>query len=330
MMLALFPPQATRRTSTRRGPVFALLAVLLAAVTMLVATSVAAGSVVGLALVEETGGDVWDVDGPTALAVDHRGRLYVVDTGNHRVLVIESDGSIVRELGGYGWDEASLNRPLDVVVDRGLATYVLDSGNRRVVEYDAEGNYLGVVLIEEQIGNPVGLELGSGGELYVTDADAQIVRVHSQFGEPLDPIGSFGGEGGGLVGPTRVAMGPSREIAIADPAAAVEQAAQRDMEVWLYDEFGSPLARLSRGEGFTPHDIVFDPHGNLIVADPRDGSVSVFGRDGRLVTASAGREAMGASALPTGLAIDRMGRLLVLDGTSGRVFTFALEYDTEE
>ncbi len=317
MMLALFPPQATRRTSTRRG----LVLTLLSAVAAFAMTSAVAGSVVGLDLVEETGGDLWDLDGPTALAVDHRGRLYVVDNGHHRVLVIEPDGSVARELGGYGWDEDSLNRPLDVVVDRGLATYVLDSGNRRVVEYDAEGNYLGVVLIEEQIGDPVGLELGSGGELYVTDADAQIVRVHSQFGEPLDSIGSFGGEGGGLVGPTRVAMGPSREIAIADPAAAA---------VWLYDEFGSPLARLSHAEGFTPHDIVFDPYGNLIVADQRDGTVLVFGRADDQVTASVGRDVMGASALPSGLAIDRMGRLLVLDGTSGRVFTFALEYDTED
>ncbi len=321
MMLASFPPQATRWTSMGRGLIFALLTVLLAAVNILAAASVASGSVVALDLLDEMDGEVWDVDAPTALSVDHRGRLYIVDSGRHRVLVVEPDGSVARELGGYGWDEDSLNHPLDIVVDRGLAIYVLDSGNRRVVEYDVEGNYLGVVLIEEQIGNPVGLELGSGGELYVTDADAQIVRVHSQFGEPLDPIGSFGGEDGGLVGPTRIAMGPSREIAVADPAAAA---------VWLYDEFGSPLARLTRGEGFAPYDIVFDSHGDLIVADARDGSVSVFDRADARVTASVGRDLMGASALPSGLAIDRMGRLLVLDGISGGVFTFALEYDTED
>ncbi len=321
MMLSLFPPQATRRTSTRRGLVLAARAALLAVIMTLVAAPVASGSVVALDLVEETGNVAWDMDGPTALAVDHRGCLYIVDSGRHRVLVIEPDGSVVRELGGYGWDEDSLDHPLDVVVDRGLATYVLDSGNRRVVEYDADGDYLGVVLEEDQIGNPKGLELGSGGELYVTDADAQIVRVHSQFGEPLDPIGSFGGEEGGLVGPTRVAMGPSREIAVADPASAA---------VWLYDEFGSPLARLSRGEGFTPHDIIFGPRGHLIVADGRNGTVSVFDRADGSVTASVDRDVMGPSALPSGLAIDRMGRLLVLDGTSGRVFTFALEHDAED
>ncbi len=316
MMLALFPPQATRRTSMRR----CLDLVFIAVITSLVLPLAAAGSVIALDLVGEIGGDAWDVDGPTALAVDHRGRLYVVDSGHHRVLVVEPDGSIVRELGGYGWEEDSLDRPLDVVVDRGLATYVLDAGNRRVVEYDAEGNYLGVVLDEEQVGNPVGLELGSAGELYVTDADAQIVRVHSQFGEPLDPIGSFGGEGGGLVGPTRVAMGPSRVLAIADPAAAV---------VLLYDEFGSPLARLSGTGEFTPYDIIFDPRGNLIVADPRNGTVLAFDCADGSVTAVAGRDQMGSSALPSGLAIDRTGRLLVLDGTSGCVFIFALEYDTK-
>jgi len=295
--------------------------VLIAAVAALVLPLAAAGSVVAFDLVGEIEGEAWDVDGPTALAIDHRGYLYIVDSGHHRVLMIEPDGSIVREMGGYGWEEDSLDRPLDVVVDRGLATYVLDAGNRRVVEYDADGNYLGVVLVEEQIGNPVGLELGSAGELYVTDADAQIVRVYSQFGEPLDPIGSFGGAGGGLVGPTHVAMGPSRVLAVADPAAAA---------VCLYDEFGSPLARFTSSEGFTPYDIVFDSRGNLIVADPRNGMVLAFDRADGSVTAAVGRDQMGSSALPSGLAIDRTGRLLVLDGSSGCVFIFALEYDTEE
>ncbi len=317
MMLAWFLPQTTRRTSMRRS----LAAMTLVAGVTLVATPhVGAGAQISLVPAGEIGGDQWGLDSPSAIAVDHRGRLLVVDSGNHRVLVIGVDGTVVMELGGYGWKDDRLNTPLDVVVDPGLATFVLDAGNRRVIEFDAEGNYVGVVLTESQTGTPVGLALGSGGELFVADADAQIVRVYSQFAEPLEPLGRFGGEQGGLITPVRVAMGPAREIAIADPGASA---------VRLYDEFGSLLRQITPGEGFSPLDVLFDSRGNIFVADPSSGTVSVFDRSGNTAVAAAGRDALGPDAAPSGLAFDRAGRLLVLDATSGRVLVFELEYDID-
>lgn len=257
-----------------------------------------------------------ELAGPAALGVDHRGLLYVLDGGRHRVIILNEDGSVARELGGYGWADDRLDGPTDLVIDPGIATYVLDAGNRRVVEYDEEGNYLGVALTEEQLGTPAGLELGTAGELYVTDADAQLVRVYSQFGEALDPIGSFGGAGGGLVRPTRVALGPERQIAVADPGMSA---------VCLYDEFGSLLAHFGDGEGFVPGDVMFDAGGGLLATCESRGAVLLFDAVSGSVAAAVGRGVLGERASPSGLAFDRAGRLLVLDGTTGRVLTFELD-----
>ncbi|MCK4680682.1 hypothetical protein KAT82_06120, partial [bacterium] len=68
---------------------------------------------------------------PAAVAMDHRGNVVIADTGNHRVLVIGRDGTLLQEFGGYGWDAERLDTPSDVCVYRGFYTYVLDEGNRR-------------------------------------------------------------------------------------------------------------------------------------------------------------------------------------------------------
>jgi len=323
MMLSPLPAPTTRPASMRRCRPWARAAALLALFVCLIAAveTMAADperAVAPLELVWELDVGALGLDRPSALAVDDHDRFYVVDGGNDRVLIVAPDGSLERELGGYGWGEDRLAGPLDIAVDPGIASYVLDWGNRRVVEYDAEGDYLGVVLDEALLGEPMGLDFGSGGELLVADADAQLVRVFSQFGEPLDPIGSFGGEAGGLVGPTRVAMGPGREVAVSDPLSS---------EVKLYDEFGSLLVTMTTGASFAPAALVFDPLGRLAVADPVAGTVSLFDCSNGSLVAAVGRDALGPSAAPTGLAIDRTGRLLVLAGPPERILAFALEYD---
>ncbi len=261
----------------------------------------------------------WEIAQPVALDVDHHARLCIVDSGGHRVLIGDSDGDLERELGGYGWAGDRLDGPLDVVVDPGLAIYVLDAGNRRVVEYDADGEYLGVAVAEERLGDPVGLELGSGGELYVTDSNAQLVRVFSQFGEELDPIGAFGGVDGGLVAPTRIAMGPGRRLAVSDPAASA---------VWLFDEFGTLIRRLAPPDGFTPLDVIFAPGGALIVTDPSAGVLWAFDPESGEPLGSARLGELDPAVAPRALALDRSGRLFVLDGISGDVLIVELVEET--
>ncbi len=244
---------------------------------------------------------------PEAVAVDHRGDVVIADTGNHRVLVVGRDGKLVDEFGGYGWDADRLDTPSDVCVYKGFYTYVLDEGNRRVVRYDVDGDYVDLVVAEGDAGSPVSVAVGSAGGLLLVDADTQSVLSYSQFDEKLTPFGRFGLDAGGLLAPADVAVGPSREVAVADPGRS---------SVEVFDEFGASLYSLSSPDTLTPSDVAFDASGNVLVIDARHNRLLAFPAGGGPHTASLNGE---GSFRMTAVAPGVAGELVVLDGAAGRV-----------
>lgn len=75
--------------------------------------------------------------------------IYIADTGNSRIVVIDSDGT-VRRIVTTAKDETDfLKEPQGVFVTNVGHLYVADSGNGRIVEYDESGAYV------REIGRPV-------------------------------------------------------------------------------------------------------------------------------------------------------------------------------
>ena len=254
---------------------------------------------------------------PEAVALDHRGNVVIVDTGNHRVLVVGPDGTLVDEFGGYGWDADRLDTPSDVCVYQGFYTYVLDEGNRRVTRYDVDGDYVDIVVAEGEAGSPVSIAVGPAGGLLLVDADTQSVLSYSQFDEVLSPFGRFGLDAGGLLAPSDVAVGPSREVAIADP---------RRFSVEVFDEFGASLYSISLPDTLEPEDIAFGARGNVLVIDGRRNRLLAFPAGGGPPTASlSGAGDFRFTAVAPGVA----GELVALDGGAGRVQLIEIVYGAD-
>ncbi len=75
--------------------------------------------------------------------------LYIADTGNSRIVVIDTDGNYQMELL-YGKDSSDLlKEPQGVFVTEEGHIYVADTGNGRIIEFDKDGNYI------REIGRPV-------------------------------------------------------------------------------------------------------------------------------------------------------------------------------
>ena len=88
------------------------------------------------------------VTGPTGLAMDVAGNLYIADSGNNRVREVSASGTITTFAGNgnagfYGdGDQAStaaLNRPEGVAVDAAGNVYIADTRNQRVREVSSSG-----------------------------------------------------------------------------------------------------------------------------------------------------------------------------------------------
>lgn len=86
---------------------------------------------------------------PTNLDVDPDGRLYVVDTGNFRVQIFDSEGKFLKDLGEVGDTPGSFARPKGIALDSEGHIYVIDAAFQNFQIFDFEGNIL--------------LAVGSGG-----------------------------------------------------------------------------------------------------------------------------------------------------------------------
>jgi tripartite motif-containing protein 71 len=256
------------------------------------------------------------LNGARGLAVDHQGRIVVADTGDHRVLILSRDGTVEREFGGYGWDEARFDGPSDLAIYPGFYIYVLDRGNHRVQRFDVEGDYVDTIVGEGDADAPIAIDVGRSGEILLLDADSQSVLVFSQFGEAMPPVGRFGVGEGGLVQPADVAVGPGGEIAVADPGRA---------SVEVFDQFGTHVRSLTAADSLGAVAVVFDTRSNVLVADEAHGRVVAFSPTGA-ITATLSGDSEGNPFRPADLAIAPDGDLLVLDGVSGRILRVTMDY----
>jgi tripartite motif-containing protein 71 len=88
--------------------------------------------------------------GPRGLAIGPDGNLYVVDTGNKRVMIYDTNGKFVRKIDSgmsptkkgpeYPFNKpGELNEPIGVAVDGAGNVYVADTNNHRIQKFDKDG-----------------------------------------------------------------------------------------------------------------------------------------------------------------------------------------------
>jgi PKD repeat protein/sugar lactone lactonase YvrE len=127
------------------------------------------------------------------IAVDSTGALYLADTGNHRILVFDTNGTILRQWGGLGPAPGALNNPWGLAIDRNDWVYVADYGNHRIQVFTRMGEFLtewgkkdanGLPAAgtgNGEFNGPASLAFDSIGQLYVSDSNNHRVQV---FGYP--------------------------------------------------------------------------------------------------------------------------------------------------
>lgn len=158
---------------------------------------------------------------PVGLAVnDALGRLYIVDRGGHRVIVLALDGTPLFEFGGRGTADGKLNIPLDLAIDRQGRVLVLDSGNFRVQIFTADGAFLFKFgMVGDRPGmfaNPKGIATDSDGNIYVTDAAFCNFQIFDEKGSTLMFVGELGTAPGMLHLPGGIAVDEKDRIYVAD------------------------------------------------------------------------------------------------------------------
>jgi DNA-binding beta-propeller fold protein YncE len=129
---------------------------------------------------------------PEHLFIDAKGRLWVSDKANDRLLVLTADGHLIRVIAPEG--QGKLNQPHGIYVTPDYHVLVADYGNGRVLRFDEEGNLLreyprpeSPLLGEGYTYAPIRVVEDRRGYLYVLNKGSSIGLMQ------LDPDGVFRG-----------------------------------------------------------------------------------------------------------------------------------------
>lgn len=98
---------------------------------------------------EDANGNVIELSKPQDLYISSQGNIFIVDSGNHRIVKTDKTGKVLNIFGSG--DEKGFNNPQGIFVDKNENMYIADTDNERIVHLDYMGNFV------EELGKPEGL-----------------------------------------------------------------------------------------------------------------------------------------------------------------------------
>jgi len=145
--------------------------------------------------------DPFGLWGPRGIAVDSKGRVYITDTGNKRVVVYDADGKFITQFGEIGLDPGQFDEPVGLALDSQGNIYVADTWNQRIQvfapsadessysplrQWDITGWY------GQSLENKPFLAIDSQDHVFVTDPEGYRVLEFTTDGVFVHTWGDYG------------------------------------------------------------------------------------------------------------------------------------------
>jgi sugar lactone lactonase YvrE len=295
--------------------------------------------------------------GPSGIAYDATGNLYIADSLNHVIRKVTPAGvvSIVAGTGveGFSGDgsaatSAQLDTPKGVAVDTNGNLYIADSRNNRIrkvtgttITTVAGTGVVGSAIT--QLALPSGIAVDATGNLYIADTNNnRIVKITGSTPAVFAGTGQEGYTGDGAAAtsaqldtPTGVAVDSAGNVYIADRH---NQAVRRVASgtITTIAGTGASFAGSYSGDGGSataaalakPTSVAVDAAGNIYVADTNNQRVRLIANSTISTLAGTGQQgyagdgAAPASAIlnaPQGAAVDATGNLSIADTLNQRI-----------
>ena len=252
-------------------------------ITMLVLVTTAAASVTFILKWGTAGAGDGEFYGPSALAADASGNIYLVDNFNHRIEKFDSNGNFLSKWGSFGTGNGEFYYPYGIALDASGKIYVADANNHRIQKFDLNGNFItkwgSPGTGDGQFNFPVSLSVGLTGAIYVVDTYNNRIQKFDLDGNFLGKWGTLGAGDGEFFDPLGVATDPTGDIYVTD---------QYNQRVQKFDSDGNFITKwgslgLGDGQFYNPDCVAVDSAGNVYIADQNANRVQKFDSNGGFI-----------------------------------------------
>jgi sugar lactone lactonase YvrE len=264
----------------------------------------------------EAGYDNYHVYRPMGLAVAEDGRIFISDTGNHRILILDQAGRFKADFGSKGSGVGEFWCPHDLAFDDSGRLLVADTCNHRIQVFDAKLRYyrtLGISgesgLDDQHLFYPWDVDVDSKGSIFVSDTGNDRIQVYNSLDQntaskTLGITREGGSDNQHLAGPKGISTGS--EIYVAD---------MFNNRIQSYSDINDNNAdgTILSGELKWPSDVLEDDDGNLYILDTYHDRILV---KSNIVPSM---EIITGFIRPHSMDIDGNGNLLVADTANNRV-----------
>lgn len=267
--------------------------------------------------------DIGGLSLPTDVAVGEDGRIYVVDSGNHRVVAFDRNGKQLIAIGSKGSGQGQFLDPVGIGTDRKGRVYVADKGNHRIQVFGADGRfqYTFPVADGSQAIRPVDVAVdASGTKIYVSGNNNHKIMAYAAPGKFLSEWGGDGESNGLFRYPASVAISPEGDVYVADVLNGRIQGFSEDGKfIAQVGNFGAQPGQL-----FRPKGLAIDKKKRMYISDSYMDVIQVYDRTGSFlhVLGSGGKPQQFVSV--GGIAIGSGNRLYAAEVLRNKVSVYSL------
>ena len=276
---------------------------------------------------------------PRNVEVAPDGTLYVLDTGNHRVLHLSTEGEIFNSWGEFGTTESgggaggTFNEPWGITIGPDGNIFIADTWNHRIQKFTPDGAFLtswgkfGQRETPDSFWGPRDVAIDDHGHVYVSDTGNKRIVVFDIDGQFLAEFGDTGLGDGQFDEPSGLALDAEGNLYVADTW-------NQRIQVFSPDANGIAQYFLLKWdlEGWYGQSLDNKPYltigsdGNVYVSDPELSRILVFSPIGEVIsTWGTNGESLTNLNYAAGLSADKEGGIWVSDTKNNRIQHFLPE-----
>ena len=158
---------------------------------------------------------------PYAVAITDKTELiYVCDTHNHRIQILNEDFTYRSDFGSKGSDPGQFKFPADITISSSGKLLIADADNDRIQVFSPEGQFLYMFNKRgpgmEVLQTPVSVSIDSDDFVYVLEWDACRISIFDNKGNFIKILGKKGGNAGEFSGPLGLTVDMNNYVYVSD------------------------------------------------------------------------------------------------------------------